>query len=156
MEKESEHILDTRLPEDAEFPSSLREEPASPRELGPSTPEEDELIAKLEAENLKLDMEMGERYGEGFMEQMTERMGNWLETMTKKGEGYVAWAESRGVPLPKSKMGLRVLSGVTGSIGAVTPGGAPLLALAYIFWKRSNAFGASKNFTEAVTRTRYA
>ena len=109
----------------------------------------EELLSAIEDVNRGLDKDVAERFGRRFYDKACARINAWYEQSFQKGEDMVNWAELRGLQLPKSKVGMRALSGVTGITGMVIPFGlVSFLPLSFVLWKRSskiNASNVSKN-----------
>lgn len=118
--------------------------PEHPRPI--AAEEADELLFAAEAINAELDREIVERFGEGFYSKACVRMNSWAEAFLKKGDDTIDWVEAKGLPLPKSKVGMRMLSGVIGATG-MAPGLGVLLPLAYVLWKRGKYLG---NTTDTI------
>lgn len=101
----------------------------------------------------KIDVQLGEeithRFGKGFYDTLRGRMGSLAASFLAKGDGTIDWVEAKGLPLPTSKAGIRVLSGVIGVTGSVVPGLGILLPLSYVLWQRSNA--PTENILSAPT-----
>lgn len=97
-------------------------------------------------ESLAIDLKAtnNARFGQEFSATLRSRMNGWMETLVEKGDTAIDRMEAKGVPLPKSKLGMRVLSGVTGVTGAVVPGLGVLLPLSYVLWKRGNQISKSE------------
>lgn len=108
------------------------------RESSVASPEAEALLARLEAEDIRLDQEMNEKWGEGFFENVKERGEAWWNSLVEKGDGFLEWAQEKGLPLPKTRVGMRALAGATGVAGAVVPGLGVFLPAAYLLWKKSS------------------
>ncbi len=95
------------------------------------------LLARLESEDRSLEAEVSIKYGEKFSELAKEYCGQKWQKLLEQGDGFITWAEQKGLPLPQSKVGMRTLAGATGAVGTAVPGLGVLLPVAYILWKRS-------------------
>ncbi len=100
-----------------------------------------EIVSAIEEINKRLDEDVASRYGKGFYDRAYARINDWYEQSFQKGEDIINWAELKGFPLPKSKVGMRVLSGVTGITGTIIPGLGVLLLLAVVLWMRGGHKG---------------
>lgn len=101
--------------------------------------EVERMISRSEQVADRLEEEVIRYYGGGFVSGLRTRMSGWSESLLTKGEKAVDWVEAKGIPLPKSKLGMRCLSAGMGTVGAVIPGGAVLLALSVVLWRRDPA-----------------
>ncbi len=110
-------------------------------EQGPTV---DEMLSRTEKLSDQLEEEVIHRYGGGFVTKLREKMAGWSEALLQKGEKTVDWFEKKGIPLPKSKLGMRLLSVGVGTAGSFIPGGAMLWGLSIVLWKREP--GARKEF----------
>ena len=109
--------------------------------------EGESLLSRLETEDASLEAAVDGKYGENFSARLRGYCGEKWEKMLEKGDGFVNWAEQKGIPLPKSKVGMRTLAGVTGVAGTAVPGLGVLLPVAYILWRRSAGLSDSNNAT---------
>lgn len=98
----------------------------------------EKMLRATEALSIDLKATNNARFGQEFSSNLRSRMSGWMETLVEKGDTALDRIEAKGMPLPKSKLGMRVLSGVTGVTGAVVPGLGVLLPLSYVLWKRGN------------------
>lgn len=96
-----------------------------------------ELLNRTEALSVELDEQITERFGADFLERLQGKMNMWAESFLVKGDKALSWVEMKGVPLPKTRAGARILSGCIGTAGAVIPGLGIMLPIAYVLWKRS-------------------
>lgn len=96
------------------------------------------MLRATEALSIDLKATNNARFGQEFSSNLRSRMNGWMETLVEKGDTALDRIEAKGMPLPKSKLGMRVLSGVTGVTGAIVPGLGVLLPLSYVLWKRGN------------------
>lgn len=131
---------------------AVRKERLVPENLDSSTVLDpgEKLLSAIENIDRRLDEDVAKRFGAGFYDKACTRINDWCEQFFQKGEDMVNWAEVRGLQLPKSKVGMRVLSGVTGVTGTFVPGLGVLLPLSIILWKRGDY---KKNTSDADTRT---
>ncbi len=97
--------------------------------------EVERMISHSEKVADQLEEEVIRQYGGGFVSGLRSKMSEWSESLLTKGEHAVDWMEAKGIPLPKSKLGMRCLSAGMGTAGAVIPGGAVLLALSVVLWR---------------------
>lgn len=103
------------------------------------------LLARLESEDQSLETAVDAKYGENFSERVKEYCGAKWQKLLEQGDGFITWAEQKGLPLPRSKVGMRTLAGVTGVAGTAVPGLGVLLPVAYILWKRSAGLSTEDN-----------
>jgi len=96
------------------------------------------MLARAEQADRELESEIAERFGENFLGDAQSKLKAWTESLLSKGENAIDWIEVKGLPLPKSKLGMRLLGGAMGITGSVVPGLGILLPVAYILWKRSS------------------
>lgn len=117
----------------------------------PETSEMASLLLKAEGMEHEIDSELSEKYGEGFLRGLSEKMNDWGQKFLEKGDTTLNWAEAKGLPIPKSKAGLYLYSGASGALGIVVPGLGVLLPLSYILYKRGVASGSNQLLTQNVT-----
>lgn len=98
----------------------------------------EKMLQATESLSIELKATNNARFGQEFSSNLRSRMNGWMDALIEKGDIAIDRIEAKGVPLPKSKIGMRVLSGVTGVTGAVVPGLGVLLPLSYVLWKRGN------------------
>ncbi len=98
----------------------------------------EKILRATEALSIDLKATNNARFGQEFSSNLRSRMSGWMETLVEKGDTALDRIEAKGMPLPKSKLGMRVLSGSTDVTGAVVPGLGVLLPLSYVLWKRGN------------------
>lgn len=97
------------------------------------------MLARAQRIDKELESEITERFGEKFLDNARSKLQAWTQSLLSKGESAINWIEMKGLPLPKSKLGMRMLGGTMGIAGSVVPGLGILLPVAYILWKRSNS-----------------
>lgn len=110
----------------------------------PNLTQAEKMLRATEALAIDLKATNNARFGQEFSTTIQSRMNGWMEALVQKGDTAIDRIEARGVPLPKSKLGMRVLSGVTGVTGAVVPGLGVLLPLSYVLWKRGDQISKSE------------
>ena len=96
------------------------------------------MLARADQADMELESKIADRFGESFSDDAQSKLKAWTESLLSKGESAIDWIEVKGLPLPKSKLGMRMLGGAMGITGSVVPGLGILLPVAYILWKRSN------------------
>ena len=115
------------------------------REHDPVITEGEGLLARFEVADEALEARIEEKYGEGFSSRAKEVFSRKWDGLLEKGDGFLNWVEAKGLPLPKTKVGLQVLAGTTGVTGSVIPGLGVLLPVAYLLWQRSKNLAVPMN-----------
>lgn len=98
------------------------------------------LLAQLSTENIKASVEVSGRFGSGMLAKLKDIGANSLRKLETSGENALKWAEEKGVPLPKSKLGNYLAASGLGVAG-LAPGAGLLWGVAYIFAKRAREAG---------------
>lgn len=96
------------------------------------------MLTRADQADMELESKIADQFGEGFSDDAQSKLKAWTESLLSKGEDAIDWIEVKGLPLPKSKLGMRMLGGAMGITGSIVPGLGILLPVAYILWKRSN------------------
>lgn len=121
-----------------EIPSTRNAEPKESPEKETPISDMEMMLARADQADIELESKITDRFGEGFSDDAQSKLKAWTESLLSKGEKAIDWIEVKGLPLPKSKLGMRMLGGAMGITGSVVPGLGILLPVAYILWKRSN------------------
>lgn len=121
-----------------ETPPTQSAEPKKSLEKETPTSDMEMMLARADQADMELESKIADRFGESFSDDAQSKLKAWTESLLSKGEGAIDWIEVKGLPLPKSKLGMRMLGGAMGITGSVVPGLGILLPVAYILWKRSN------------------
>ncbi len=98
------------------------------------------MLAAAETYADELEAEVVSRFGARFLLGFREKAVSFIESLSRKGELSLDWVESKGIPLPKSKVGTCLLSGTMAVVGAIPPGGVFLVAFAYVLFRRNAAY----------------
>lgn len=112
--------------------------PKEPQEIETPSSRIEMMLARAGETDMKLENNIAERFGAEFSHEAKSKLRAWTDSFLAKGENAIDWIEIKGLPLPKSKLGMRMLGGAMGVTGSVVPGLGILLPVAYILWKRSN------------------
>lgn len=96
----------------------------------------EEMLSRAESLSDRLEEAVFHRYGRKFWGKLSDVMAKWSEPLIHRGEKAVDWIEKQGVQLPKSKLGMRILSTGVGTAGSFIPGGAVLWGLSIVLWNR--------------------
>lgn len=94
------------------------------------------LLQGTETLNTELDTQITERFGSGFVYRLRERAVRFGTRMMTAGNTALDKMAERGIPIPKSKTGMRILAASAGTAGIVIPGLGILIPAAYMLWKR--------------------
>ncbi len=97
----------------------------------------DTILLRIESVDADLDAQITEKYGVGFMKDVGKALAQKWEDLLMRADDLIDRAEKKGL-LPQSKLGMRILATMSGTVGAM-PGlpTFPLLGVAYILWRRS-------------------
>jgi hypothetical protein len=121
-----------------ETPSTQSAEPKESPEKKTPISDMVMMLTRADQADMELESKIADRFGESFSDDAQSKLKAWTESLLSKGESAIDWIEVKGLPLPKSKLGMRMLGGAMGITGSVVPGLGILLPVAYILWKRSN------------------
>ena len=121
-----------------EIPTIQNINPKEPPEKETPISNIEMMLARADQADMELESKIADRFGESFSDDAQSKLKAWTESLLSKGEDAIDWIEVKGLPLPKSKLGMRMLGGAMGITGSVVPGLGILLPVAYILWKRSN------------------
>lgn len=124
---------------------SFNNKPEAPQKMKDESFRVEIMLARAEQADMKLESDIAERFGTEFSHDAQSRLKTWTQSFLAKGDDAIDWIEVKGLPLPKSKLGMRMLGGAMGVTGSVVPGLGILLPLAYILWKRSNDLSTATN-----------
>ncbi len=109
------------------------------------------LLAQLATEKIQTDFEVRERFGSETLSKVKGIATRTLTKLESAGESALQWAENKGVPLPKSKLGNALAAGGLGAVGFL-PGAGLLWGMSYVFAKRAaNAGKTDRTFNDALS-----
>ncbi len=114
----------------------------------PETSEIASLLLKAEGMEHEIDSELSEKFSEGFLQRLSEKMSDWEQQFLTRGNAALDWTEARGLPIPKSQAGLYAYSAATGALGIVVPGLGVLLPLSYVLYTRGKNMNGGSPLTQ--------